>query len=132
MVIIILIFVFDPLAILLVLAAHISLMRRFPKLQVNTEKIFEKQAELQEEKKLLDSKEKDLIERKKDIEEQETVVDLKEKQIEKYIRKDLGYEPRHNCESLASAITDIANELDKRRNLDSRKIFPEIYQCLQD
>ena len=83
-VIIILIFVFDPLAILLVLAAHISLAKRFPKFQVNTEKIFEKQAELQEEKKLLDSEEKDLIERKKDIEEQKTLVDLKEKQIEKY------------------------------------------------
>ena len=26
----------------------------------------------------------------------------------------------------------VINELDKRRNLDSRKIFPEIYQCLQD
>ncbi len=83
-VIIILIFVFDPLAVLLVLAAHISLMRKFPKLEINTEKIFQKQAELQEEKKALDNKEKDLIERKKDIEEQETLVDLKEKQIEKY------------------------------------------------
>lgn len=83
-VIIILIFVFDPLAILLVLAAHISLAKRFPKFQVNTEKIFEKQAELLEEKKLLDSKEKDLIERGKDIEEQETLVDLREKQIEKF------------------------------------------------
>jgi uncharacterized membrane protein (DUF106 family) len=83
-VIIILIFVFDPLAILLVLAAHISLTRRFPKFRVDTKKIFEKQAELQEEKKLLDAEEKDLIERKKDIEEQETLVDLKEKQIEKY------------------------------------------------
>ena len=38
------------------------------------------------------------------------------KEVEKYIRKDLGYEPRHNCESLASAITDIANELEKRRD----------------
>ena len=83
-VIIILIFVFDPLAVLLVLAAHISLMRKFPKLELNTEKIFEKQAKLQEEEKTLDNKEKDLIERRKDIEEQETLVDLKEKQIEKY------------------------------------------------
>ena len=33
------------------------------------------------------------------------------KEVEKYIRKDLGYEPRHNCESLASAITDMAEEI---------------------
>lgn len=83
-VIIILIFVFDPLAILLVLAAHISLAKRFPKFQVNTEKIFEKQAKLQEEKKLLDNEEKKLIERKKDLEEQETLMKLKEQQVEKY------------------------------------------------
>jgi len=34
------------------------------------------------------------------------------KQVEKYIRKDLGYEPRHDCYALASAVTDMAEELD--------------------
>jgi hypothetical protein len=34
------------------------------------------------------------------------------KQVEKYIRKDLGYEPRHDCYALADAITDMAEELD--------------------
>ena len=34
------------------------------------------------------------------------------KQVEKYIREDLGMTPRHNCYSLADAITDMAEELD--------------------
>ena len=34
------------------------------------------------------------------------------KQVEKYIMRDLGYIPRHNCEALASAITEIAEEID--------------------
>ena len=29
---------------------------------------------------------------------------MTEEQIEKYIREDLGYEPRHDCEALANAI----------------------------
>jgi hypothetical protein len=33
------------------------------------------------------------------------------KQIEKYIRKDLESEPRHDCYALAEAISDIAYEL---------------------
>ena len=33
-------------------------------------------------------------------------------QIEKYIREDLESEPRHNCEALADAITDMAEELE--------------------
>lgn len=33
-------------------------------------------------------------------------------QVEKYIREDLGMTPRHNCYSLADAITDMAEELD--------------------
>ena len=34
------------------------------------------------------------------------------KQVEKYIMRDLGMIPRHDCYALASAITDIAMELD--------------------
>ena len=33
-------------------------------------------------------------------------------QVEKYIREDLGMTPRHNCYSLADAITDMEEELD--------------------
>ena len=33
------------------------------------------------------------------------------KQVEKYIRKDLGYEPRHDCEALANAITEMSQQL---------------------
>ena len=34
------------------------------------------------------------------------------KQVEKYITEDLGMTPRHNCEALACAITDISAEVD--------------------
>lgn len=34
------------------------------------------------------------------------------KQVEKYIMRDLGFIPRHDCYALADAITDIAMELD--------------------
>ena len=34
------------------------------------------------------------------------------KQVEKYIMRDLGMIPRHDCYALAAAITDMAKELD--------------------
>jgi len=34
------------------------------------------------------------------------------KQVEKYIMKDLGFIPRHDCKALAQAVTDIAKELE--------------------
>lgn len=34
------------------------------------------------------------------------------KQVEKYIREDLGFTPRHNCRALAAAVTDMAEELE--------------------
>jgi len=37
---------------------------------------------------------------------------MTEKQVEKYIRKDLGYEPRHDCYALAQAITDTSLDMD--------------------
>jgi replication initiation and membrane attachment protein DnaB len=33
------------------------------------------------------------------------------KQVEKYIRKDLGKEPRHDCKALANAITEMSQQL---------------------
>ena len=35
-----------------------------------------------------------------------------EKEVEKYIMRDLGFIPRHDCEALASAITEMAEEID--------------------
>ena len=35
-----------------------------------------------------------------------------EKEVEKYIMGDLGFIPRHDCEALAAAITDMAEEID--------------------
>ena len=37
---------------------------------------------------------------------------MTKEQIENYITKDLGSEPRHNCEALADAINEIAEEVD--------------------
>ena len=37
---------------------------------------------------------------------------MTKKQVEKYIMRDLGFIPRHDCGSLAKAITDMAFELE--------------------
>ena len=34
------------------------------------------------------------------------------KEVKKYIMRDLGYIPRHDCEALATAITEMAEEID--------------------
>ena len=34
------------------------------------------------------------------------------KEVKKYIREDFGYIPRHDCEALAAAITEMAEEID--------------------
>ena len=36
---------------------------------------------------------------------------MTEKQVEKYIREDLGCEPQHDCEALANAITEMSQQL---------------------
>ena len=36
---------------------------------------------------------------------------MKGKEVEKCIMRDLGFIPRHDCEALASAITDMAEEI---------------------
>ena len=33
------------------------------------------------------------------------------KQVEKYIKEDLGKEPRHDCKALANAITEMSQQL---------------------
>lgn len=84
MVIIILIFVFDPLAILLVLAAHISLSKRFPRAMQDESIVFEKIAEMELQNKAINQEELDLEERKKDIEQEKKMIELNENQIKKY------------------------------------------------
>jgi chromosome segregation ATPase len=83
-VIIILIFVFDPLAILLVLAAHISLSKTFSSFSIDEDDIFKKTSELELKKKLLDDQEQDLEERQKDLNQEDKILKLKEGQVEKY------------------------------------------------
>lgn len=83
-VIIILIFVFDPLAILLVLAAHISLSRKFPKSMIDEGMYLEKIAEMEIKEKEIESKEFELEERKKDIDEDRKIIKLHEEQIKLY------------------------------------------------
>jgi len=83
-VIIILIFVFDPLAILLVIAAHMSLLKYFPSMKIEESNIIEKENELNLMMKDLDQKENDLNERKKDLDQESEIVSLREGQISKY------------------------------------------------
>ena len=41
------------------------------------------------------------------------------KEVEKYIMRDLGFIPRHDCEALAAAITDMAEEI----NADEQELM---------
>ena len=38
------------------------------------------------------------------------------KQVKVYIKYNLQKTPRHNCDALASAVTDMANELEEKRD----------------
>lgn len=84
MVIIILIFVFDPLAVLLVLAAHISLSRKFPKMMQDENLMIEKFAEIEAQNKMLEQEKHALEERKKDINQERKIIELHEAQAKKY------------------------------------------------
>ena len=44
---------------------------------------------------------------------------MKGKEVEKYIMRDLGFIPRHDCEALAAAITDMAEEI----NADEQELM---------
>jgi chromosome segregation ATPase len=83
-VIIILIFVFDPLAVLLVLAAHISLSKKFPKMVQDETIVFEKIAEIEAENKALEQQQINIQERKKDLEQERKILELNENQVKKY------------------------------------------------
>lgn len=83
-VIIILIFVFDPLAVLLVLAAHISLSKKFPKVMEDEAIAFEKIAEIELQNKMLEQQNIEIEERKKDLEQEKKILELNENQIKKY------------------------------------------------
>ena len=83
-VIIILIFVFDPLAVLLVLAAHISLSKKFPKVMEDETIAFEKMAEIELQNKMLEQQNLEIEERKKDLEQEKKILELNENQIKKY------------------------------------------------
>lgn len=83
-VIIILIFVFDPLAVLLVLAAHISLSKKFPKVMEDETIAFEKMAEIELQNKMLEQQSLEIEERKKDLEQEKKILELNENQIKKY------------------------------------------------
>ena len=83
-VIIILIFVFDPLAVLLVLAAHISLLRYFPQSQINEKDVIQKTLDLKIQQNSLNEKESELMSRQKNLDQEEEIIKLKEDQIKKY------------------------------------------------
>ena len=44
---------------------------------------------------------------------------MNEERVEQYIKEELGYEPRHNCEALAYAF----NEVSSRTNIDAKKLM---------
>ena len=46
-------------------------------------------------------------------------------QVEKYIREDLGHEPRHDCRALSYAINDVAEELQH----DSHDLMKLLKSC---
>ena len=50
---------------------------------------------------------------------------MTEEQIEKYIREDLGYEPRHDCEALANAINYMAEDLEHDNELELLQLLIE-------
>jgi len=83
-VIIILIFVFDPLAILLVLAAHISLVKYFPSMKIEESDIIQKQSSIAIETKIIEEQELQLEERKKDLDQELELIEIRENQIKKY------------------------------------------------
>jgi chromosome segregation ATPase len=122
-VIIILIFVFDPLAVLLVLAAHISLSKKFPKAMQDEAIAFEKIAELEAQQKILEKEQLDIEERKKDIEQEKKIIELQENQVQKYQE-----EISENKEVLRNLKLESQKELLKQE--DTSAISAEIEQLI--
>jgi chromosome segregation ATPase len=134
-VIIILIFVFDPLAILLVIAANISIETYFPKLSLNSRKLDLKRKKLEELKLKLDSEEDRLeemseeFEVKKDLlteEKSNELNELKEtlaasrKKLEKELKEECG--EKLKLEKIVKEKTKAKAGLEKEiLNLESEK-----------
>ena len=110
-VILILIFVFDPLAILLVLAAHISLSKRFPNVTIDEEAYIKKTSQLHLKEKEIKSKELELTERKRDIEEDSKIMELHEAQS-KMFQEEIS----KNKEILRKVKIETERELIKKEN----------------
>ncbi|NCF41440.1 MAG: hypothetical protein GWP32_00810 [Bacteroidetes bacterium] len=110
-VIIILIFVFDPLAILLVLAAHISLSKKFPKIELDEAALFLKIAEIEDQQKKLEDDELKIEERKKDLEQENKMIELQEDQAKKYKQ-----EISENKETLRRLKLESCQEILKKEN----------------
>jgi len=125
-VIIILIFVFDPLAILLVIAANISLIKHFPKLSFNERKLTEKEKKLEDLSKSLDDQDACIKERKLKIEEE----------MSKLEKRDVALsEARQEIGEKLSALNKDKQELDEvsREKLKSKdKLEKEIKKLTRD
>ena len=50
---------------------------------------------------------------------------MTEKQVEKYIKEDLGYDPRHDCYALSEAINYIAEDLEHDNELELLQLLIE-------
>ena len=124
-VIIILIFVFDPLALLLVLAAHISLSKKFPKMMEDESVIFEKIAEIEAEHKALNQQQLDIEERKKDLEQDKKILELNENQVKKY-----QSEISEHKETLRQLKLETQKELLEKE--DTSKISAELEKLLSE
>jgi len=124
MVIIILIFVFDPLAVLLVLAAHISLSKKFPKAMQDEAVAFEKIAEIEAQQKLLEKEELDIQERKKDLDQENKILELQENQAKKYQQEIL-----ENKETLRLLKLESQKEILKKE--DTSAITQEIEELIR-
>tara|TARA_R110001592_G_scaffold323013_7_gene602081 strand:+ start:3247 stop:5139 length:1893 start_codon:yes stop_codon:yes gene_type:complete len=124
-VIIILILVFDPLAILLVLAAHISLLKKFPDLSQSETSVLVKSAELQIKVKDLEKKETNIRERAKDVQQEEEILELKETHLEKY---------RHEISKLKEESRQIKIQAEKNKLSleDTSPIKEEIENLLKE
>jgi hypothetical protein len=123
-VILILIFVFDPLAILLVLAAHISLSKKFPKALEDESIIFEKIAQIESQNKQIEQKETEVGERKKDLEQELKIIELQECQSKKYKQ-----EISENKDILRKIKLDTQKELLKQE--DTTLISEELQELIK-
>jgi chromosome segregation ATPase len=124
-VIIILIFVFDPLAVLLVLAAHISLSKKFPKMMEDESVIFEKISEIEAENKALNQQQLEIEERKKDLEQDKKILELNENQVKKYQN-----EISEHKETLRQLKLETQKELLEKE--DTSKISAELDKLLSE